>query len=287
VDALHTEIPGGLHVARYGGGGDYASVEPLVSCWVTSAEAGSSAAWDAARSTLAECTVESLQLGAFAEAFASVLPGAAIQVAEELRVEPAVHLVVSRMPATEPEMRDVYNAELGDYEKKIVVPEGHGSLMLHGFLFSEYYSSGRLAHQKFPLLAVTSPRNVAPPGEGPQWLRIDGKFVYADQHVHADQGVDIGLPDGQLFAEVFFGSDMARVALEDPQSPASLWAVGLDLECGRAIVARVALLPSVDAAQVEAEAAVDHAIKAASSMREVREAMRARWGAIADTHAVL
>lgn len=161
-------------------------------------------------------------------------------------------------------------------------PGHHASAMVHGWLFDGFFASGRRAHQLFPLFSITEPRNVAAPVasdlDNPrQWLRTaadGGQFAYADQHVHRDEPVDLG---GLLFSEVFQGSDMARFALADPSLPASFSATVIDVESCRAMVAAVVLLPAADGAN-DADAVVDAAVRSATSMVDIRDAISTRWG---------
>eukprot|EP01052_Picozoa_sp_SAG31_P040122 SAG31_NODE_5732_length_2354_cov_6.233703_1_plen_317_part_00 len=243
-----SSIPGGVHLARYGGGDDYAQVEPLVSAWrgtdgVAVGGAGddgdaaesptSTTAWKLACERLPQVTPQSLQL-LHGFSTAALLPSGVAPTPESLTVEPACHLLVSRLP--------------------LPLAGGsshHASLMLHGWLFPDYHASGRKAHQKFPLFSITATANIAVPTEPtpPQWLRVDGQFSYADQHVHKDEPIDFG--DGFIFCEVFFGSDMARVAALDPTAPCSLWMVAVDVETSRALVAFCVLLPPSDGSEMD------------------------------------
>ena len=195
---------------------------------------------------------------------------------------------------------------------------------------AEFQQSGRKAHQKFPLFALSSACNIAAPQHlppEPQWLRVDGDFSYADQHVHKDEPILLGggggpVHDGPgppglaqtlvgmgfpaarcrkalqagvqdaeagvmwlcehaedegideeeeekeqqrhdaerekgreasvaaeeefVYCEVFFGSDMARLAPADPSAPAACWVAAVDVETSRALVALCVLLPAVD-----------------------------------------
>ena len=255
-----SSIPGGLHLARYGGGDAYRQVDPLLSVWCKGTAATETAAWSIASAALPRCTIESRSLlpGFNAD---EVLPGGAAPTADALACAPHVHLVVSRMPPSD--------AAATDQAAACVAP--HASLMLHGWLFDQYAASGRKAHQLFPLFSLSGGSNLAPPRQDePAWLRIDGEFSYADQHVHKDEPIDLG---GFIFCECFFGSDMARVAPLDPKVPCCCWATAVDVESARALVALVVLLPSEGGS-----AAVDAAITAAATAGEVAGAIKAAWG---------
>ena len=92
--------------------------------------------------------------------------------------------------------------------------------------------------------------------------------------MHKDEPIDFG--DGFMFCEVFFGSDMARIAALDPTAPCSLWLVAVDVESARAIVALCVLLPPSD--ESEADSELDSKVRAAKSGGEVAAAVRGRWG---------
>jgi len=172
---------------------------------------------------------------------------------------------------------------LQQYENKAVSPGQHASVMVHGWLFGEFLASDRRAHQCFPLFSITAPRNVAVPvasdlANPRQWLRTaagDGRYTYADQHVHRDEPVDLG---GLFFSEVFQGSDMARFALADRSLPASFSATVVDVESRRAMVAVVVLLPGDPDDDAAADAIVDAAIRSAASPADIGKAIGTRWG---------
>ena len=62
VDSLGTEIPGGLHIARYGGGGTYVAVDPLLSVWLGEPRATDSLPWHVGSALFRETKVAELQL---------------------------------------------------------------------------------------------------------------------------------------------------------------------------------------------------------------------------------
>ena len=132
------------------------------------------------------------------------------------------------------------------------------NLYLHGWLFSDFATTGRKAHQKFPLLGVFDAQNILPPtGSGddsvpaPEWLPIDGAFGWADQHVHKDEPINLG--DGFMFSEVFFGSDMARVGIADCALPAQFWLAAVDSETSKGVLTLCVLLPPSFPTAVEAQ----------------------------------
>mmetsp|Transcript_39915 Transcript_39915/g.94726 ORF Transcript_39915/g.94726 Transcript_39915/m.94726 type:complete len:410 (+) Transcript_39915:389-1618(+) len=262
-------IPGALHLARYGGGEEYQQQEPLLSVWCAGASmtrAAATSAWQAAATALSEVTVDSLQL---LHGFGrdEVMPGGAAPDPASVRVEPRTQLLVSRMP----------------------VGGAHASLMLHGWLFAAFPHSDRKAHQKFPLLCLSSPHNLAPAPDDPRdprWLPIPSEASagggaavgYADQHVHKDEPVDLG---GFLFSEVLVGSDMARIRPSDSAAPSAVWVVALDVETRRALATLAIALPEAEP-DSEAEATLDSSVGAARSNREVAAALSARWGEAAE-----
>ena len=279
VDGVEgSSVPGGLHVARcvppaccsrltpctkapaaarlsaclsahrYGGGDEYVHVEPLLSVWCVGAEAAATSAWTVSMVALPECTVETLQL-LHGFGLEQILPLGTAPSPSKLALEPLVQLVVACMPPAGP----------GGCN--------HVSLMLHGWLFRDFHASGRKAHQKFPLIAVTG-RNFAMRGEAPQWLPVNGKFGYADQHVHKDEPVDLG---GFTFEEVFFGSDMARVAQAEPSMSAAAWVTAVDVESSKAIVALCILLPEA----VTTMLALRTRIASAKTLGDLKEALHA------------
>jgi hypothetical protein len=282
--------------------------------------AAQTGAWHAACAALPAVTAASLQLlhGFNVD---EILPRGCAPQPGALRLEPRTQLLVSRLPAG-----SGGGGGGAGGQGAASTPTGHASLMLHGWLFASYAASGRKAHQKFPLFCLSGATNLAPPPAdgGPQWLPLppppavpagggagdageagEGQTApaaaaavgYADQHVHKDEPIDLG---GFLFCEVFFGSDMARVAPAS-NTPASVWVTAVDVESGRAVVALVVMLPAADPAvaaaatavaaggaeaAAAAEAALDAAVAAASSPAEVAAALRARWGDAAQPVAV-
>jgi hypothetical protein len=236
---------------RYGGGDAYIHVEPLLSVWCVGAEAAATSAWAASKVALSECTAESLRL-LHGFGMEQILPLGTAPLASTLSLAPLVQLVVSCVPAAGPNGCD------------------HVSLMMHGWLFGDFYESGRKAHQKFPLIAVSG-HNFAVRDEAPQWLPVNGSFSYADQHVHKDEPVDLG---GFSFAEVFFGSDMARVALDDPSRSAAGWVTAVDVEASKAIVALCVLLPATAMSEPEAMA-LRESLASALSLGDVKAALHA------------
>jgi len=88
--------------------------------------------------------------------------------------------------------------------------------------------------------------------------------------VHKDEPVDLG---GFTFAEVFFGSDMARVAPADADAPMTAWVAAVDMEQARGLLTLCVCLPHV--------APVRPALREASTLWEVAAALRAQWGAAA------
>jgi len=207
--------------------------------------------WPGLRASLAATTSASLQLvHGFADA--ALLPGGAPPAAESLEWG-ACQLLVTQMPEG-------------------AAPAAHASLMLHGWLFAGFHASGRKAHQKFPLLALFGCDNVAaaPTAERalPAWLPTDGRFSWADQHVHKDEPIDLG---GFLFSEVFFGSDMARVAPADAARPWTAWLAAVDTEAGRGLHTLVVGLPR--------DAPTPAALRDAGTLWDVAAALREQWGA--------
>jgi hypothetical protein len=243
-------------------------VDPLVSAWCPAVQPQTSPVFEAAKSALAEVTPEGLALiDGFSRA--ALLPSSAPGLGE-VAFPPAVHLVVSRMPP-----RGAHAAAPG------AADPAFASLMLHGWLFESFAASDRKAHQKFPLLSLHRPHSLLPSPSGgldpPVWLPTTGAFGWADQHVHRDEPVDLG---GFLFAEVFFGSDMARVGIADPSLPSMAWVVAVDSEDVRGIVALCVFLPDSD--HSPADASADTELKAAVSPANVATALRRRYGADAE-----
>mmetsp|Transcript_54193 Transcript_54193/g.110570 ORF Transcript_54193/g.110570 Transcript_54193/m.110570 type:complete len:286 (-) Transcript_54193:264-1121(-) len=260
VDGIEgSSIPGGLHAAKYGGGDDYRAMEPIVSSSVHGACVKSHPLWSCLVASLGAATPCTLQLlhGYSDEA---LLPAGVAPAADSLAWSD-VSVVVSKMPPCGPEGPFV-------------------SLMLHGWLFDEFYQSGRKAHQKFPLIALLSASNVSPvPSENrsePQWLPTNGQFGWADQHVHKDEPVDFG--DGFLFSEVFFGSDMARVAPADPTAPIVLWVAAVDTERKGGLLTCCVLLADGDSAAARCE----RSLASSSTVQELAEQLRLAYGSKAD-----
>ena len=207
MDGLEgSSVPGGCHAARYGGGDEYRQVEPLVSLR-SGRPPHACVCWPAVETAVRQTTEASLlRPPGYAEAMLRP-PDATIA------WEASTHLLITRVPP----------------------PSGgssHASLMLHGWLFDRFGATpSRKAAQKFPLLAVVGATNLAPLDaaagrEPPAWLPTDGSVCgWADQHVHRDEPLDLG---GFCFAEVFYGSDMARVACRDPSRVATLWLAAVD-----------------------------------------------------------
>lgn len=218
IDGLEgSSISGGCYAARYGGGDDYTAIEPILSLSCPVAPQACEC-WAAVQAAVEHTTDASLlRPPGYAEA-ALRAPRSSVGTVWG----GTTHLVITRVPPPTP----------------TTAPDGAGSvtchlsLMLHGWLFPHFGAqSTRKASQKFPLLACVHASNLAAldPSAGreePQWLPIDGgRFGWADQHVHRDEPVDLG---GFSFAEVFFGSDMARIEVLDPTQPASLWLAAID-----------------------------------------------------------
>ena len=135
--------------------------------WCKGSTATETAAWSIASAALPRCTIESLSLlhGFNAD---EVLPRGVGPAADDLACAPHVHLVVSRMPPSDA-------ADTGATNQS-----PYANLMLHGWLFEHYATSGRKAHQLFPLFSLSGGSNLAPPREDePAWLRIDGECSYA------------------------------------------------------------------------------------------------------------
>ena len=166
-------------------------------------------------------------------------------------------------------------------------PAACASPMLHGWLFPSFGQEQRKAHQKFPLLAVFGASGIDPPAdEAPQWLpTAAGVWSWADQHVHRDEPVDLG---GFTFCEVFYGSDMARLAPSSSFAegsaarPSKFWLAAIDSEAGRGLLTLCVVLPPVTAAADSTDAAADDsceaALRAARTVGELAAALRARWG---------
>lgn len=244
-------------------------MDPLVSSWCSQVVPQQLSAFAAAEGTLEKVTPEGLKL-LHGFSHAALLPSGKAPALRDLDFTPGVHLVVSRVPP--------------QAQSPGPVP-AFASLMLHGWLFHAFAASDRKAHQKFPLLSIHDPDNVvsAPAAalEAPAWLPTNGSFGWADQHVHRDEPVDLG---GFLFAEVFFGSDMARVGVADPKRPASLWAVAVDSEESKGLVTFVVLLPEVDPDIVGeiTDVELDALLRGAKTVAEVATALRKRYGACAE-----
>ena len=219
-----SSIAGGCYVARYGGGDDYLAADPLLSL-VTPMVPVDWKSWSSISQSLERLEASSLQWPhGFSEAGQQCLPGGRAPEASSLAWD-NVQLLVTQPPMSS--------------------PDGalHFSLMLHGWLFRNFRAqSDRKAHQKFPLLAIFEPNNLSMPdaAAGPEWLRTDGSFQWADQHVHRDEPVDLG---GFLFSEVFVGSDMARARIRDPAEVASFWLAAVDCETGAGLLTLCIVLP--------------------------------------------
>ena len=214
-------IPGGCHAARYGGGDDYRAINPLLSLSTSLLPPVAWHAWQDLATALSQLRApsrECTEAGIQALRNRTPLPAASLTWS-------TAHLVIT----TAPSMEDASDAR-------------HLSLMLHGWLFRGFAASNRKGHQKFPLLGVFEPTNLASPGPdaGPEWLRLDGSFGWADQHVHRDEPIDLG---GFLFTETFVGSDMARVLVNDPSRVASLWLAAVDTEASAALLTLCLILP--------------------------------------------
>ena len=234
-------IPGACYAARYGGGDDFCAVEPILSLQ-TNKPPKSLRCWPAVERAMQQTSdISLLRPPGYAEAM--LRPPSAIPVDWQ-----ATHLLVTRLPLGQPAC---------------------ASLMLHGWLFSDFGTSNAKARQGFPLLAVLEASNLAPlGGDGraePQWLPPDGgHFGWADQHVHRDEPMDLG---GFPFAEVFFGSDMAKVAPANPAQLATLWLAAIDQAAirmdgalptpSRGLLTLVILLPA------DASPTVDQALRRA------------------------
>ena len=95
--------------------------------------------------------------------------------------------------------------------------------------------------------------------------------------MHKDEPIDLG---GFTFCEVFFGSDMARVAPAQPDAPMLLWLAAVDTEAARGLLTLCVCLPH---APVAAEARA--ALCDASSPSEVANALRRHFGATAEAAA--
>lgn len=265
VDGVEgSSIPGSVHVARYGGGDQYEAAEPIVSA-VTNVAARDHPSWPTLCAALERTTLDTLQLvHGFSDAI--LLPGGRAPAPAELTWEP-VHVVVTRPPRRR--------------EGTSAPPSFHVSLMLHGWLFGEFHASGRKAHQKFPLLCVLEAHNVAcaptSEREAPQWLPVGhggaSSFGWADQHVHKDEPIDFG--DGFIFAEVFFGSDMARVAPEAADVPSALYVACADLERSAGLLACIVLLPELaDGPSAADERGHELALRQACTVEELAAILR-------------
>ena len=242
-------------------------VDPLVSAWCPAIQPQTLAVFEAAERALDEVTPEGLALlDGFSRA--ALLPSGNAPSLRDVSLPASVHLVVSRVPP-----RGAHAAAAPGAADPVFA-----SLMLHGWLFDSFAAADRKAHQKFPLFSLHKPHNLLPsPGGGldpPVWLpTTTGAFGWADQHVHRDEPIDLG---GFLFAEVFFGSDMARVGVADPLLPAMAWVVAVDSEDLRGIVALCVFLPDSDHEQADTEA--DAELKAAVTPADVAATLRRRYG---------
>jgi hypothetical protein len=246
-------------------------IDPLVSTWCVGAPPREAAPFTAADTSLQAATPAGLKLiHGFSEA--ALLPSGKVPSLTQVELPDHVHLVVSRVPGAAANAFGVADPEFA-------------SLMLHGWLFRNFGASDRKAHQKLPLISIHNGDNViAAPGAGldaPQWLPTNGEFGWADQHVHRDEPVDLG---GFMFAEVFFGSDMARVGISDRQKPASCWVVAVDAEESRGLVSFVVMLPeaTTEVGGEIADGELDALLKQASTPTDVATALRKRYGQAAN-----
>ena len=225
-----SSIPGGCHAARYGGGDEYCAVDPLLSFFATSLTPSQHwSNWAACEESLAALRADTLQWPhGYSDAGLNLLPDGAAPPAASLSWSP-IQLLVTRAPPP---------CEGGSSGGE------HFSLMLHGWLFGGFGASSRKAHQKFPLLAIwpVGDGNLASPepDAGPEWLRVDGSFGWADQHVHRDEPVDLG---GFMFAEAFVGADMARIRPRDHQRVTSLWLAAIDIEARAGLLTLCVVVP--------------------------------------------
>lgn len=245
-------------------------MDPLVSAWCPACPPQAYPAFAHVEPALDAVTPQGLALlDGFSTA--ALLPSGKAPSLADISFPPAVQLVVSRMPPG----------------GMLAAPGGADppftSLMLHGWLFESFAASDRKAHQKFPLISVSPIHNILPaPGGGldpPVWLPTATRaFGWADQHVHRDEPVDLG---GFLFAEVFFGSDMARVGVTDKSVPAAVWVVAVDSEDSRGLVTLCVMLP--DTSGSEADTQMDAELKHASTPSDVATALTRRYGAHAET----
>lgn len=266
VDGVEgSTIPGGIHLVRYGGGSEYRVAEPILSAQVLGSDISTHPSWGRLVESLKSVSIDSLVVK---HGFRSeeMFPSGRVPEAKDLTWDSHYHLVVSRMPPT---------SGGGEEDDGSQSQSPFASLMLHGFLFHEFQASQRKAHQKFPLLALLHTTNVRPMPENgaPQWLPTDGSFGWADQHVHKDEPVDFG--DGFVFSEVFFGSDMARFAVEDPSVPAALWVAAVDVERSAAFLACVVVLPNSVAAGTTQ---LDESIRTASAVGDVAHLLAGEYG---------
>ena len=98
--------------------------------------------------------------------------------------------------------------------------------------------------------------------------------------MHKDEPIDLG---GFSFCEVFFGSDMARVACIDSAVPATFWLAAVDAEESRGVYTLCVLLPSSNAQdRGAADTTVDASLSNARTCGDAVQALRQRgWGACA------
>jgi len=180
VDGVEgSTIPGGIHLARYGGGSEYRVAEPILSAQVVGSDISTHPSWGRLVESLKSITIDSLVVK-HGFSLEEMFPSGRAPEAKDLTWDSHYHLVVSRMPPT--------SGEGGEADGSQSQPQSpsFASLMLHGFLFHEFHASQRKAHQKIPLLTLLHTTNVRPmPKNGaPQWLPTDGSFGWADQHVN-------------------------------------------------------------------------------------------------------
>ena len=102
VDSLGTEIPGGLHIARYGGGGAYAAVDPLLSAWLDGNPL-ESRQWRISSRLFRETTVASLELDGHRAEFEKALR----------TVSPVRHVGLTRLHVARAALPTDFNVFLG------------------------------------------------------------------------------------------------------------------------------------------------------------------------------
>lgn len=101
-------------------------------------------------------------------------------------------------------------------------------------------------------------------------LPTDGRWSWADQHVHRDEPVDLG---GFLFCEVFYGSDMARLAPVPGGSPATCWLAAVDAEAAQGLLTLCVILPEAEAGE-----GAEAALRDARTLADLAHALRSGWG---------